>query len=67
MDKAKTDSEYINNLLICIFGRDVLRTHTLSGKRSKKKKEVNGTSQPPQALDKNRLTVIYGNPILILN
>lgn len=38
LDKAKTDREFLNNLLVCVFGKAILTTHSITGKPCNKTK-----------------------------
>lgn len=61
LDKSKSDNVYLNNLLTCIFGRDTLKEHSLTGRPS------NRTKEPPRpALDKKRVKLIYGMSLQVV-
>lgn len=55
LDKTNSDSEFINNLLVCLFGREILKSHSLTGRRSNRTKGL-----PKPALDKERINLLYG-------
>lgn len=55
LDKSKDDREYLNNLTMAIFGREVLKTHSVTGRPSNKTK---GSAK--LKLDKNLVELVYG-------
>lgn len=58
----------MNNLILCVFGRDVLKTHSITGNTSSKTKnnqtEGNATNNaihtPILKLDEEKLKLVYG-------
>lgn len=55
LDKSNSDREYLNNLTAAIFGREVLKTHSISGTPS------NNTKGPAKnKLDSELVELIYG-------
>lgn len=55
MEKSSNDREYLNSLTLAIFGREVLKTHSISGTPS------NNTKGPAKLkLNPELMKLIYG-------
>lgn len=58
LDKSKNDRDYLNNLTTAIFGKDILKTHSVTERPSNKTKGI-----AKKMLDQNLLQLIYGSQL----
>lgn len=61
LDKSKNDRDYLNNLTKAIFGTEILKSHSLTGKPSNKTK---GSGK--LKLDKDLVKLIYGSKVTFI-